>query len=146
MGLRYLLLFAAVGDSTRLPKPSLAAILSAVVPGAGQIYNSSYWKAPIIWGGLGLTGWLAYHNHKQYLFYRSAYRNALQNPNANPSLPPENLRLLRESFREDRDVFALIFLGLYLLQIGEAYADAHLKGFRIYARGAPPGICLSLAW
>ncbi|MDW8236352.1 MAG: DUF5683 domain-containing protein [Bacteroidia bacterium] len=137
---------ATLSDSTKLPKPSLAAALSAALPGTGQIYNRSYWKTPIVWAGLGITGWLAYHNHRQYLFYRNAYRNAMQNLNANPAMPPENLRLLRESFREDRDIFALIFLGLYLLQIGEAYADAHLKGFRIYAGASPAGICLSLAW
>ena len=38
--------------------PWLAVGLSAVAPGAGQIYDAGYWKAPLIWGvgGLFLAG------------------------------------------------------------------------------------------
>ena len=31
--------------------PLTSSLLSAFVPGAGQIYNRKYWKAPIVWGG-----------------------------------------------------------------------------------------------
>ena len=27
-----------------------AVLRSAILPGLGQIYNQSYWKAPIVWG------------------------------------------------------------------------------------------------
>ncbi len=39
-------------DTVRRPGKSttVALLASLVVPGAGQIYNGSYWKAPIIWG------------------------------------------------------------------------------------------------
>lgn len=133
-------------DSHGLPKPRLATALSAVLPGAGQIYNRSYWKAPIIWTALGLTGYLAYRNHQAYLFYRQAYREALAGSDPLPPLRPENIRALRESYRQDRDVFLLAFLVLYGLQIGEAYADAHLKGFVIYGGLSPGGACLAVAW
>lgn len=133
-------------DTLRLPKPRLAAALSAILPGAGQIYNRSYWKAPIVWGALGLTGYLAYRNHQAYVFYRHAYQAALQGQDPLPPLRPENIRLLRESYRQDRDIFILAFLIGYGLQIGEAFADAHLKGFTIYAGTAPSGIYLALVW
>ena len=29
---------------------TIATLGSMIVPGAGQIYNGSYWKAPLIWG------------------------------------------------------------------------------------------------
>ena len=35
-----------------------AVLRSALIPGFGQIYNESYWKAPIIWG---LAGWFIYN-------------------------------------------------------------------------------------
>lgn len=133
-------------DTVWLPNPRLSATLSALIPGAGQIYNRSYWKAPIVWAALGITGYGAYQNHQQYLFYRRAYREALQGRNPLPSLRPENIRFLRESYRQDRDVFLLAFLIAYGLQVGEAYADAHLKGFTIYAAMVPMGVSLSLAW
>ena len=34
------------------PDPMRAVWLGAVIPGAGQIYNRSYWKLPIVYGGL----------------------------------------------------------------------------------------------
>ncbi|HLX12970.1 MAG TPA: DUF5683 domain-containing protein, partial [Bacteroidota bacterium] len=45
--------------------PWLAFGLSAVVPGAGQIYNHNYWKAPVIWGltGFCIGQWL-YENRE----------------------------------------------------------------------------------
>ena len=33
------------------PDPMRAVWLGAVVPGLGQIYNRSYWKLPIVYGG-----------------------------------------------------------------------------------------------
>lgn len=110
------------------------------------MYNRSYWKAPLIWGALALTGTLTYQSHKNYLRYRQAYRDALSGQNPFPTLPPENLRFLRESYRKDRDVFLLASLVLYALQIGEAYADAHLKGFTIYAVGGLGSVRLVCAW
>lgn len=133
-------------DSQWLPKPRVAGLLSALLPGAGQIYNRSYWKAPMVWGALGITGYLAYRNHQAYLFYRRAYQDALAGGDPLPPLRPENIRALRESYRQDRDVFGLAFLLLYGLQIGEAYADAHLKGFVIYSGLSPTGPCLAVAW
>lgn len=129
-----------------LPNPRTALWLSALLPGAGQIYNRSYWKAPLIWGALALTGTLAYQNHKYYLRYRQAYRDALNGQNPFPTLSPENLRFLRETYRKDRDVFFLASLVVYALQIGEAYSDAHLKGFTIYAAGGPSYVRLVCTW
>ena len=39
-------------DTTRRPGKSttVALLASLVLPGAGQIYNGSYWKVPVIWG------------------------------------------------------------------------------------------------
>ena len=43
-------------DTTKAKKekyklnPMTASLLSTFVPGAGQIYNRKYWKAPIVWG------------------------------------------------------------------------------------------------
>jgi hypothetical protein len=53
--------------------PLKATVFSAVLPGAGQIYNRKYWKAPIVWAGMGIaTGFIIYNTDK----YRT-YRNAL---------------------------------------------------------------------
>lgn len=48
--------------------PGVAAVLSAVVPGVGQVYNGTFWRAvfwfvvtPGLWLGTGgLLGWVCH--------------------------------------------------------------------------------------
>ena len=111
-----------------------AVLRSAVAPGWGQIYNKSYWKAPIVWG---IGAWLVYNwiqNNNNYKTYRDAFSKS---PNTNPNDP--NL-VYRNFYRDQRDLFT-IYLGLtYLLQLVDAYVDAHLLDFTVqenYQLGFP---------
>jgi hypothetical protein len=67
-------------DSAWAPNPRTALALSLFLPGAGQIYNRAYWKAPIVWAALGLPAYLTYREHQSYLYYRQAYQKSLQDP------------------------------------------------------------------
>src|SRR5580765_4523641 len=53
--------------------PKVAARRSAIIPGWGQAYNKKYWKLPIIYGGLGVTGYIFVNNIKIYKEYKFAY-------------------------------------------------------------------------
>jgi len=101
--------------------PWTAVLMSAVIPGAGQIYNESYWKAPIIWG---LFGWLGYNwvqNNNSYKENRDLYMQT----------GDENYRTLRTFYRDQRDVFT-IYMGLtYFLNLVDAYVDAQLFDFSV---------------
>lgn len=149
VGVTLLLLGGSLGaqpaDSLWMPKPRTALMLSLLVPGAGQVYNRSAWKAPIIWAALGTAAYLTARNHQTYLLYRKAYQESLSDP-TRFTLPPENLRRLREYYRQNRDIFLLTTLILYGLNAGEAYVDAHLKGFTIYGGLGPSGFVLALRW
>lgn len=68
-------------DTVKAPKqpfqwrhnPKVASLLSLALPGAGQVYNGSYWKVPIFWGILATFGYLATDNATAYRDYRDAY-------------------------------------------------------------------------
>ena len=114
-----------------------SVLRSAVVPGWGQIYNQSYWKAPIVWG---IGAWLVYNwiqNNKYYKTYRDLY---IKYPTTNPYDPNYANLTYRNFYRDQRDLFT-IYMGLtYLLQLIDAYVDAHLLDFTVqenYQFGLP---------
>jgi hypothetical protein len=103
--------------------PWTAVLLSAAVPGLGQIYNESYIKAPIVWGiGFGLAAaWI--FNNERYWKYADLYA---QNGYSNS----QYLRL-RNDYRDQRDLIS-IYMGLaYLLNLVDAYVDAQLFDFTV---------------
>lgn len=84
-----------------------AVLRSAILPGLGQYYNQSYWKIPIVWGFL------------VYLGYEWKINND------NMQLSDNNLGY-RNFYRDQRDLFA-VYIGLaYVLNLVDAYVDAHL--------------------
>ena len=67
-----------------MSKPGNAAILSFLIPGAGQIYNGTWWRAlfwlvftPGLWLGTGgLLGWIC-HIVSAYTAHQYAEEEAL---------------------------------------------------------------------
>ncbi len=124
--------------------PKKAAIRSALLPGLGQIYNKKYWKLPIVYGAIGVSGAIFFYNLTNYQDTRFAYRvkynmrvngtdsllfNTIKS-NLKP-LPEESLRYYRDQFRRDIDYSALFFLLLWGLNVMDAAVDAHLKTFDV---------------
>jgi len=126
--------------------PKIAATRSAIFPGLGQIYNKKYWKLPIVYGALGVTGYIFIDNIKTYKEYKFAYKariDAAANPPDRDStgykqlkdiykrLSPNTIRAARDEFRRYVDYSALIFLLLWGLNVVDASVDAHLKSFDV---------------
>ena len=122
--------------------PSKAAFYSAVLPGLGQIYNKRYWKAPIVWGaiGLGIYGYSV--NNTQYNDVRDAFKRRragftddqffdLNGDGAGPDFSDQALQDAQESAQRNRDLALLITIGLYALNVIDANVDAHLKQFNV---------------
>lgn len=108
--------------------PMRAVLYSAILPGLGQFYNKSYWKIPIIFAVEGYFVYEIVNNNNKYLDYRVAYENS-QTP-VSPG-GDQRLLLLREFYRDQRDQFYL-YAGLtYLINIVDAYVDAHLFDFDV---------------
>lgn len=108
--------------------PLKSVIYSALLPGLGQFYNQSYWKIPVIWGIGGYFIYEFIRNNNLYIDYRDLYENSISQ-----SLPSGNQRYktLREFYRDQRDQFILYFGILYLVNIFDAYVDAHLFDFNV---------------
>lgn len=112
--------------------PMRAALYSAILPGAGQIYNGKWWKAPLVWGILGTgVGFIVYYNN-QYREFRGyyldkLYGNEIPIPAIN-NLTKEQLANIQDTRKRTRDyAIALTALG-YLLNVLDATVDAHLFG------------------
>ena len=130
-------------DTTLLPThqvvqnplaPAKAAFYSALIPGGGQIYNKKYWKAPIVWGAMATSIYYYSWNNKKYHEYRDAYKDLLQGKPLTGELEGiDSDRLIRAQkfHQKNRDLSALITVGLYVLQIVEANVNAHLMQFNV---------------
>lgn len=104
-----------------------AVLRSAVLPGFGQFYNESYWKIPIVWGTLGYLGYLWNNNNNSYARYRDLYSQSLLE-SKNGIATYLNAR---EFYKDQRDLVA-VYIGLtYLLNLIDAYVDAHLFDFDV---------------
>src|SRR5690606_6454807 len=53
--------------------PKIATILSAALPGLGQVYNKSYWKVPVIYAGFAGLGYVVSQNHIFYSDFKNQY-------------------------------------------------------------------------
>ncbi len=128
--------------------PGTAMVLSAVLPGAGQVYNTSYWKVPIILG-FGIYFISSYLDaDRRADDYRQQYIASLSlTPGGDPTL-----LAMRDFYLGERDTFVWYFCILYFLNIVDAYVDASLYGFDVSPtlsmQGLPDGARLhfSLRW
>tara|TARA_R110002050_G_scaffold18142_1_gene53038 strand:+ start:10469 stop:11116 length:648 start_codon:yes stop_codon:yes gene_type:complete len=121
--------------------PSKAAFYSAILPGMGQIYNKRYWKAPIAWGLVGGSIYMYTWNNDNYQRFRTAFKSRQAgftddefydlNNGIIPSLDNDDLEYQQERFQSDRDLWLVVTIGMYALNIVDANVDAHLKQFNI---------------
>ena len=136
------------------PDPLRATWLAVIVPGLGQIYNRSYWKLPIVYGGLMGCGFAIAWNGEKYDAYKQAYRDILADANNisnNPTrsynaILPEGYTIERmggvsnytavlkdrqNMYRRYRDISIVVGVLVYALSIIDAYVDAQLFDFDI---------------
>ena len=124
-------------DSTHVLRPMIdakspgtAVLLSAILPGAGQVYTGRYWKVPIV---LGFTGYFVYEVIKQNNNYKSAQGKYTESVNNGENNGQGNAQWQyeRDFYRDERDRFGFYFLLAYLLNMVDAYVDASLFGFDV---------------
>lgn len=141
-------------DSVKVKKPVVehsprrATIYSAVLPGLGQIYNRKYWKVPLVYGGFATLGYFINFNNGEYIKFRQAYSDIIDNDPSTDSyvklvtdprrLEPDKILQLTESLRNAKDYWRrnrdLVVIGtvvFYAVNIIDASVDAHFFNFDI---------------
>jgi hypothetical protein len=122
----------------RAHSPRKAWYLSAVIPGAGQVFNHKYWKVPIIYGGF-FYGIYVYHTlNSYYKTYNNPYTNyATYYINNNLSIPEKQfvikgislslaqVKEQRDYYRKNRDLSIILISAWYVLNVVDACVDAY---------------------
>jgi len=116
---------------TKKHSPKTASWL-AVIPGAGQIYNKKYWKLPIVYAGLGTTGFLIYYYGDKTSMYKKEYVARVNgnekdlNPELANIISEVNILEMRDSYRRNMEICVAACAIIYALSILDACVDAHL--------------------
>lgn len=135
------------------PDALRAVWLGAIFPGMGQIYNRSYWKLPIVYGGFMGCVYAITWNNSLYNEYKQAYRDILTDVELssdpmrsyNAVLPEgytidrmggrstytSTLQNKQNTYRRYRDISIVATFAVYALSLIDAYVDAQLFDFDI---------------
>ncbi|MDR1527064.1 MAG: DUF5683 domain-containing protein [Dysgonamonadaceae bacterium] len=123
------------------PIPAKAAIMSAVLPGLGQIYNRKYWKVPIAYALIGASVYFLIRTQNDFQRYRRAYIDLKDgDPYSNfhkklniPSYYNEEqyITSYKDGYRRYRDWAIIAVVITYLMNVVDANVDAHLFDYSI---------------
>jgi len=120
----------------KLHSPKKATCL-ALIPGAGQIYNKKYWKLPIVYGGMGASGFLIYYFADQTITYRKEYvKRVNEEPEDtwNPEFTDQTIETIlqnRNYYRRNMEISVAACFIVYMLSILDACVDAHFYYYDI---------------
>ena len=122
--------------------PTKATIMSACLPGLGQIYNGKWWKVPIVYAGLGGLGYFVYNNFSEYRSYLHAYEYKTGDLPDDVTLSQyetelanhysgSQLQTYKENYRRNFELFTILTVAWYGLNIVDACVDGHLYTYDI---------------
>ena len=116
--------------------PGRAALYSALLPGAGQIYNRKYWKAPIVWAGLGVSYYFIRENNREYNRYKDAYLARIDgDPNTVDEFEGEYstdaLLNATDQYRRWLEWSYVAIGAVYILNVMDATIDAYFVRFDV---------------
>lgn len=132
-----------VSDSVEVHSIRKAVVFSAVIPGAGQVYNhiampkgqkKAFWKVPLIYAGIGGTTYFALKNNTAQKGLKQEYLNRTNQGIYGVdylSYDDQGLITLYNQKINRRDLF---FMGLglvYLIQVADAAVEAHFVSFDV---------------
>lgn len=134
---------AKVKDTVKHHSIRTAVLLSAAVPGAGQIYNhiampkgkrKAYWKVPLIYAGLGATTYFLITNQQTQKALKTEYKlrlDGLEGDEKWSNYDNQGVLQLYEQHARWRDLSIVGVALVYLLQVTDAGVEAHFVNFDV---------------
>jgi hypothetical protein len=118
-----------LSDERQAKSGNLAMLMSAILPGSGQIYAHRYYTLPLIWG----FGYYFIRQFKdadaKYNKYRSLYSQSLVD---SIKMPLQTFyQTQREDWHSFRDEMGVYLVLTYILNIIDAYVGATLYNFDV---------------
>lgn len=113
-----------------------ASRLSAILPGAGQVYNKQAWKIPIIYAGAGAVTYFAITNYNNAIKFKTEYYNRIDNNTADllsdyTKYSDESILSLYNAYNKNFQLSIALGAAVYLLNIIDAMVYGHLYEFDI---------------
>ena len=107
--------------SDQSPLPGRATLYSILLPGLGQAYNGEYWKIPVYYTGLMISGYCLYNFNLNYRRFKNIH-NMATDPNVeyDGSISGETAKYYRDVYRRYRDYSIVATVAVYLLQVIDA--------------------------
>jgi hypothetical protein len=126
-------------DSVRHRRIKKTILRSTFVPGWGQVTNRQIWKVPLVATAITIPAVLFFYNLEQYKTARDVYINRMDGDTSNDNqIPPEyqvlsdnSIQYYRDSYRQNVDYSALVFLLAWGLNVVDAAVFANLKDFDV---------------
>ena len=129
------------GQSDAVPQDSLEDLritrttrMAALIPGAGQIANRKYWKAPVVWGGIY---WCISSIDFNRTELSTARTRLIELEEADPATIPNYATELQSArneeafYRRNRDLSWFALFGVHALSVLDAHVDANLLSFDV---------------
>jgi len=115
--------------SYAMKKSPTKALIYSVIPGMGQVYVESYWKAPVF---AGAAGFLVYNIvHYNRLFEETKLEILDLEKEGADITDITAAKNTREFHRDNRDQSILWLMGVYTISAIDAYVGAHLFDFNV---------------
>ena len=112
------------------------AMCLSLLPGAGQVYNRQAWKIPIIYGAFAGMGYFIYDNYQSMKMFKDEYLYRVEHQDT-PSLadyasyPTSSIKGLYNSYNQTFQLMVIITVGIYALNLVDAYVFGHLFEFQM---------------
>lgn len=104
--------------------------LATFIPGAGQIANRKYWKAPVVWGGMAYCISSIDFNLTKLHDARARLIELEYDP-ATDFATLQDARSEEAFYRRNRDLSWFALVGVHALSILDAHVDANLLSFDV---------------